>query len=65
MALELFVQLLKICGINMNFSSLVLVYSYRLPTILYRSQKVKKLREYDHEPGKSARKLRSTREVGS
>ena len=35
MALELFVQLLETCGINMNFSSLVLIYSYRLPTILF------------------------------
>ena len=30
MALELFVQLLEIVGINMNFSSLVLVYSYKI-----------------------------------
>ena len=34
MALELFVQLLEICGIKVEFLSLVLIYSYRLPTIL-------------------------------
>ena len=34
MALELFVQLLEICGIKVEFLSLVLIYSHRLPTIL-------------------------------
>ena len=38
MALELFVQLLEICGIKFEFLSLVLIYSYRLPTILLTFQ---------------------------
>ena len=64
MALELFVQLLEICGINMNFSSLIQLFLQ----IAYHSLQItesQRLREYDHEPGKSARKLRSTREFGS
>ena len=37
MALELFVQLLE-SGIKVEFLSLVLIYSYRLPTILLTFQ---------------------------